>query len=392
MSSHRYSIHTHKRDRHSTTSWGLYDAWFVLFVLLLATATILTLWQGGLALRRQASSASSAPSAGMPFAPQRTVAFTVARAQHVQIYPFPHQGDAGLMQPAVDAQGNVWVGEMYANRLARLDSHTGKVTLWEPPHGNDGIMDTTIDAHGMVWFVEQDADYIGRFDPTTQTFRVFPLGTVSGRPLGPQDLQFDSSGNLWFTAATGGRIGQLDPASGKLRFWTTPPPRAGTPSYPFALTVTPNGQVWFGDLTGGAVGHLDPSTGKTTLYRLANAQAQIFSIAADTRGRIWFTEIVPGELGMVDPATNKVTEWNMPSLAGQPSALYEMTITRNGDIWFVNNGTNTLVRYSPKAARATFFQLPVSSSGLYGLVRDATGTLWFTLDSPSINAVGRMTP
>jgi virginiamycin B lyase len=369
----------------------LHDIGFMLFVLLLATATILTLWRGGLTLNQQAKSTSS-PSTNAPSPPQAPISFTVVRAQAVHLYPFPHQGDVGLMQPAVDAQGNVWVGEMYANRLARLDSGTGQITTWEPPHGNDGIMDTTVDAHGMVWFVEQDANYIGRFNPLTQTFRVFPLGIVSGRPLGPQDLQFDRSGKLWFTAPTAGRIGRLDPVTGEMRLWTTPAPGTSVPSYPFALTVTSNGQVWFGDLTGGAVGHLDPGTGKTTLYHLANAQAQVFSIAADTRGRIWFTEIVPGQLGMVDLATNKVTEWEMPSLAGRPSALYEMAITHNGDIWFANNGTNTLVRYSPNTARYTFFQLPASSSGLYGLVRDASGTLWFTLDNSSVNAVGKMTP
>ena len=119
----------------------------------------------------------------------------LTRAAQTRLYPFP-QSNVGLMQPAVDGRGNVWVGEMNANRLARLDSHTGVVTSWEPPNGKYGIMTTTVDAQGNVWFVEQGANYIGRFDPVRQTFRIFPLGTVHGRPMGPQALQFDAAGLL----------------------------------------------------------------------------------------------------------------------------------------------------------------------------------------------------
>src|SRR2546427_225029 len=81
---------------------------------------------------------------------------------------------------------------MSANRLARLDSHTGAVTTWDPLNGKYGIMSTAIDRNGYAWFVEQGANYIGRFDPVQQTFRTFPLGTAQGHPLGPQDLQFDA--------------------------------------------------------------------------------------------------------------------------------------------------------------------------------------------------------
>src|SRR5205807_8101828 len=70
--------------------------------------------------------------------------------------------NVGLMQPAVDAQGNVWVGEMATNRLCRLNSHTGEVTTWQPPDARFGIMMTAIDPSGNVWFVEQNANYIGR--------------------------------------------------------------------------------------------------------------------------------------------------------------------------------------------------------------------------------------
>jgi streptogramin lyase len=374
-----------------------HDAWFLLIVLLLGIGTIMTLSYGGAQHTGQTSgtrpetfpptATTTSTTEGTPVPTARVLAETAQS----HLYPFP-QSNVGLMQPVVDARGNVWVGEMYANRLARFDSHTGVVSSWEAPNGKNGIMTTTIDAQGNAWFVEQGANYIGRFDPARQTFRIFPLGTVQGRPMGPQALQFDASGLLWFTAAAGGRIGRLDPATGMIQTWPVPPPRSDVLSAPFSLTVLPNGQVWFGDITGGAVGHLDPATGHVTLYHLADPQATIFSMAHDAKGRIWFTEILPGRLGMIDSTTGTITELPVPTVSGHLAALYGVVVAPGGDVWFANNGANALVRYAPGTATYTFFQLSTPSAGLYGLTLAPTGTLWFTASGSSTTYVGETKP
>ena len=369
------------------------DACNLLVILLLGIGTILLLSNVG-APSRQGSNGgqtSTSPTAlpATTSAPSQLPANVSVHDAHAQLYPFL-QTNVGLMQPAVDAQGNAWVGEMFANRLARLDSHSGVVTTWQPPAGRNGLMSTAVDTHGAVWYVEQASNYIGRFDPRTQAFRVYPLGTVGGRTMGPQDLQFDAAGQLWFTAAIGGRIGRLDPATGAVQTWPVPAPRPGVAPAPFSLTVTRDEQIWFGDITGGAVGRLDPTTGRVTLYHLADPQAEVFSMASDARGRIWFTEIVPGKLGMVDGATGRVTELPVPALTGHPAALYGLVVTPDGAVWFANNGAGALVRYAPARASFTFARLPQSSGGLYGLTLDAAGTLWFTLSGTTTNAVGSM--
>src|SRR6266568_4115001 len=370
------------------------DAGLLLMVLMLGVVTILALTYGGTRPSEQTNKDSSTTvvtpvSTTSGLSTPTTVA--IVRAAQVRLFPFP-PSNVGLMQPAIDAQGNVWVGEMSANRLARLASHTGVVTTWEPPDGKYGIMTTAVDTRGKVWFVEQGANYIGRFDPATQTFRPFPLGIVNGHPLGPQDLQFDARGQLWFTALIGGRIGRLDPATGAVQTWPVPSPNPATPATPFSLTVTPDEQVWFGDITGGVVGHLNPATGRITLYHLADSQVEVFAMAHDSRGHIWFTEIAPGRLGMIDTTTNSVTELPVPTLFGKPAALYGLVVTHDGNVWFVNNSAGMLVRYAPGEAPYTFFQLALPSSGPFGLTLDAAGKLWFTADGPSANYVGAVTP
>jgi len=95
---------------------------------------------------------------------------------------------------------------------------------------------------------------------------------------------------------------------------------------------------------------------------------------------------------MVDSATGRVTEFLVPAVAGHPASLYGLVVAGNGDVWFVNIGAGALVRYSPKDASYTFFQLSLPSSAPYGLTLDASGTLWFTANGSSTNAVGNMHP
>jgi virginiamycin B lyase len=289
--------------------------------------------------------------------------------------------NVGLMQLAVDGQGNVWVGEMNTNHLDRLNSRTGAVTRWTPPGGKYGIMTTAVDTQGKIWFAEQNANYIGRFDPGSQTFRRFSLGTLYGSPLGPQDLRFDSQGMLWFTAATGNAIGRLDPENGDLRLWPIP-------SSPSGITVTRNGAVWF--TATGLIGTIDPKTSQATLYDLPDRQVQVFSIAADTDGIIWFTEVLPGKIGRLDPTTGNLTELAVPTISGIPPALYQLVIDRQGSLWFVDVGINMLVQYVPGRQVMTFFQLSRQVNPPYGLTLDPAGNIWFTFGGSPANYVGEM--
>ncbi len=333
------------------------------------------------ALPARVTQAQSVRQVPVHFAPAPTISMTVRTAQR-HLYTFA-TSNVGLMQPAVDAQGNVWVGEMHVNRLGSLNSQTGAVTNWAPPDGRYGIMATTVDAQGDAWFAELYANYIGRFDTRQQSFHLFPLGTWQGSPLGPQDLHFDGRGLLWFTAAGAGVLGRLDPRTGAIRLW----PVSSSPS---TLTVTPTGRVWFG--VGGGIGNLDPLTGQISLYRLPNPQTQVFSMATDSAGRLWFTEALPGKLGMLDPTTSTLTELPVPALSGSSPALYALVIDHTGNIWFVDVGANTLVRYAPGKRSFTFFQLSLPSSAPFGLTLDPAGTLWFTAGGSSANYIGEMTP
>jgi len=308
---------------------------------------------------------------------------TVLTAQR-RLYTFA-TANVGLMQPVVDAQGNVWVGEMNANRLGQLNARTGGVKNWPLPGGHYGIMGTVIDRKGTIWFSEQFANYIGHFDPASQAFQTFPLGTWKGAALGPQDLQFDAHGFLWFTASDGSAIGRLDPRTRAVRVWPLP-------ASPSGLVVAPNGFVWFGYPTGGVIGSLDPATGQITIYPLVQTQAQVYAMTMDAAGHLWFTEASPGRLGMFDPATDRLTELPVPSIEGSSPSLSELVDDQQGNIWFVDVGANMLGRYVPGKQAITFFKLSLAPTSPFALTLAPTGDFWFTAGNATVNYLGKMTP
>ena len=335
----------------------------------------------------QATAVSSTPQ-GLPvrqgqvhIVPAPALSTTVLTAQR-RLYTFA-QSNVGVMQPVVDAQGNVWIGEMNANSLALLNARTGAVTSWPLPDGHYGIMATILDSQGDIWFSEQFADYIGRFDPRRQAFQTFPLGTWDGAALGPSDLQFDAHGMLWFTASDGRALGRLNPRTGAIHVWPLP-------ASPSGLVVAPNGLVWFGYLTGGAFGSLDPTTGQITVYPLAQKQSQVYAMTIDAAGQIWFTEASPGRLGRFDPATGALTELPVPSVEGRSSALSELVIDQHGAIWFVDVGANMLGRYVPGTQTVTFFRLSLATASPFALTLAPTGDLWFTAGDAAVNYLGEM--
>jgi len=79
-----------------------------------------------------------------------------------------------------DKKGStVWVANWWGDNLAKIDTKTHKVTLYNPPNQNEfrGVYDTVIDKHGMVWMNLMHADRVARFDPKTEKWTEFHLPT-----------------------------------------------------------------------------------------------------------------------------------------------------------------------------------------------------------------------
>jgi virginiamycin B lyase len=306
---------------------------------------------------------------------------------------------SGLMRPAVDHAGNIWFGEMSANRLGRLNPKTGQVQEWKPPNADFGIMGIVADKQDHIWFAEQNAGYIGEFFPEMQTFKVYPTTPRPDKgPSGPNDLAFDHSGNLWFTEEAADRIGRLDVATDQLREYPLPGAAPNHLLAPYGLAIDAKGYVWVGELSGSGLVRLDPTTGAMQSYTPPTANASIMEVAAAPDGTIWFAEYDVaasdgkhgGNLGRLDPASGKIQEYAVPAIVSGSSAsgVYGLMVDASGVVWFTDVGDNAIGQFQPASEQFTFYPIPTAQSVPFGLTIDSARNVWFTEGANSANAVG----
>ena len=114
----------------------------------------------------------------------------------------------------VDAQQNVWFGDVTNHRLGKFDPKTEKFTYYKAPTENIGIYGIVVDKRtGNLWI----GDYLGAnldlFNPATGKFIEYPF------PSRTQMIRFfalDPQGRVWFTDFANGRIGVLETDDMKL--------------------------------------------------------------------------------------------------------------------------------------------------------------------------------
>jgi streptogramin lyase len=86
----------------------------------------------------------------------------------------------------------IWVCEFFADRLAKIDTRTKKITEYPLPHRFSQPYAATVDRFHNVWISMLNSDRIARFDPTAEKFTEFVLPT---RGTEIRHIQADSSTN-----------------------------------------------------------------------------------------------------------------------------------------------------------------------------------------------------
>ncbi len=101
--------------------------------------------------------------------------------------------DKGPRRSAADRDKSlIWVCEFFADRLAKIDARTKKVTEYPLPHRFSQPYGVTVDKYHNVWITMLNSDRIARFDPSTEKFTEFALPT---RGTEIRHIQADSSTN-----------------------------------------------------------------------------------------------------------------------------------------------------------------------------------------------------
>lgn len=263
---------------------------------------------------------------------------------------------------AAGPDGNVWITERSASRLAKV-TPGGAITEFPTPTASSGPASVVTGADGALWFTEAAAGRIGR-SSTTGTITEFPL-PVAGAD--PEEIAAGPDGNLWFTESAANQIGRISP-TGSLLEYPLPTAAAG----PSGINAGPDGAVWFTETAAGKVGRIT-TVGAITEFPLASSTTQPAGITTGPDGQLWFTEAGTGVIGEVTPG-GVITEHPLPTGSSQPTGL---AVGSDGAIWFSEPGSNAIGRLT---VGGSFSEYPSAdlAAGLDQVATGPDGGTWFT--------------
>jgi virginiamycin B lyase len=220
--------------------------------------------------------------------------------------------------PWVARNGQVWVTEAMANKLAVIDPETGKVKEFSAPAGA-GTHTLREDSAGDIWASGSKKSL--RFNPRTQKFDTYDIAGY--------DLAVDSHNNGWSTNGPKGTIDRVDPKTGQIKRYPVP-----GATFMRGIEVDAQDNVWFGDVMGHRLGKIDPRTEQMTFYHPPTANFSPYGIIVDKKtGHLWLADYLGANVTRFDPATGKFTEFPFPSRVQMIRFFAE---DPQGRVWFTD--------------------------------------------------------
>ena len=317
----------------------------------------------------------------------------------------------GVHDAWLDGEGHVWFTCNIPNRqtsIGRVDAKTGEVKLFNIP-ASSGLaaqshgMTRTPD--GLIWFnVNPGKGGIGRLDPKTEKIDVFiPPEGMSGTG-GATTVDYDGKGKIWVSAPDG--VLRFDPQSSEWTQYKTQTYKTATGTgvtYGAAGDRNGNGYwaVMIHDLIGVADGESKPGeTGKTSEIKLAPVKATWDRLSAEQKAFyqkfvqpdfnnpapyaqgprrmgtdkkadvLWVGNSWGASLARIDTLTRETTYVPLPNRM-QP---YHVHVDSEHRAWTNLWGADRVMRYDPKSAQWTAFDLPTrGSEPRYISVHEAEG-------------------
>jgi virginiamycin B lyase len=247
-------------------------------------------------------------------------------------FPVPNIGTAAVHSAVPAPDGSVWLAEQGANKIARWDPSTEKITEYQDAYlpGKEGIEDggskhtIRIDPSGKVW---ASGVPLTRFDPETGKFARFVEGEYA------YDVKPDKNGDAWFTSPLVSKIGKVDGKTMKVTQWSPPTPDA----FPRRMEIGSDGMIYSGEFNGGKIARFDPKTQTFKEFPLPGPDPSPYGLGFDADGYLWYDSHNMDLIGRFDPKTGMVIEYPFPH---PEPAIREFFRDAQGRMWYGTSPNN----------------------------------------------------
>jgi len=273
---------------------------------------------------------------------------------------------------AVDPSNNIWSGankwegSAWKGYILKYNVTSYTLSIFSLPDPNPGpILGATIDSDGNIWVCERDAHKIAKLAEEKPT--EYAVGSPKD-PAYPVAVEANGT-DIWIGCAktANNKIMKFTPDKQTLENYTLPDQYSSSEIRDIKIQKD---TVWFTDTRSNYIGELDPTTSKFNFHGPLTSHALFLDI--DSQGKVWFTENWANRLGVYDPAKSTITEYFI-NATGEDTP-YGISIDANDDIWFSENLLKKIGKFDHTLE--TFTEYDVSSKP-YDVVKDKIGSLWF---------------
>lgn len=211
------------------------------------------------------------------------------KTDKVTTYPLPIRKNANLNTATFDRSGTLWFTGQ-AGYYGRVDPKTGKVEVFDAPGGR-GPYGICTAPDGRVWYASLAGSHIARIDTTSGKATVFEPPTPG---QGARRVWADSRSRVWVSEWNSGQVSVYDPKTNQWRQWTLP----GKAPQTYAVFVDDQDLVWLSDFGGDAIVRFDPATEEFTVYTLPTRDAKVRQIHGRP-GEVWLPESATDTLAVI---------------------------------------------------------------------------------------------
>ena len=304
------------------------------------------------------------------------VALASARAPAAKITEYPLSAGTGPYTLTLGPDGNIWIAEWGANKIARL-SNAGALTEVDAytPSGVCNPFGITAGLDGTLWFTCTTSGRVNQI--STYGSSQISYGTQSP-PTG--QIAVGSDGKFWYAAGAVG-VYLLDWAGGIDTAVASNP--AGKVS---GVAPGPHGQTWFLEWQHGGIALFDGSGAGSTLSSFGVNQN---SFVVQCRGHGWVAMTDANQIRRVEPTPLGLTSWHDYPLAGVANSPTGIACGLDGSVWFSLYAANKIARLKNDGSDTyEEFPIPTASSGPWGVAIGSDGSVWFA--ESSVHKVGRL--
>jgi virginiamycin B lyase len=268
----------------------------------------------------------------------------------------------------LDDASALFAADVSSNRIFRIDTGTGAIRALTIP-GSDLLgPHTLVRGSDGLWVGPFFPGHLAHLDPKSESWKLWPLAPVGGRPVGVHDLSFDTShdlttdshGRVWFSDIANNAIGWLDPNSGESGSYPIPPVsgRHGAEQV-YGLAMSPDRtHVWYCQLGIGSFGSFNVETSKfETQVSLPSATSGPRRISMSDEGVLYLALYGAGQLAAYDTrALKMIGVYDLPDRASAP---YSTTWDpRRRVVWITTSNADAIYRFDPKSKSFGVLPLP----------------------------------